>query len=112
MIWEIAIARNLAIDPLRARPDHAERPDAVGEVADTTPRADALRGAYLSGLSYLDLEARHAVPLNTTETWLRHSLQRLKECVETIATLWMTILQPNVRRACLFQVNGPRPKHD
>ncbi len=106
MTWMIAIARNLAIDRLRARPDHAADPDALAAVPDTTPRAetqliardeakriidcfatlepdraDALRGAYLSGLSYLDLAARHAVPLNTMRTWLRRSLQRLKECM-------------------------------
>ncbi len=108
MTWMIAIARNLAIDRLRARPDHADDPDAMEAVADTTPRAEtqliargearrindcfatlepdraeALRGAYLTGLSYIDLAARHAVPLNTMRTWLRRSLQRLKECMET-----------------------------
>ena len=45
-------------------------------------RADALRGAYLTGLSYIDLAARHGVPLNTMRTWLRRSLSRLKECME------------------------------
>ena len=108
MTWMIAIARNLAIDRLRARPDHVDDPEAMEAVADTTPRAesqliakgearritdcfatlepdraDALRGAYLTGLSYIDLAARHAVPLNTMRTWLRRSLQRLKECMET-----------------------------
>jgi len=46
-------------------------------------RADAVKGAYLNGLSYLDLAARHAVPLNTMRTWLRRSLLKLKECLET-----------------------------
>ena len=46
-------------------------------------KADAVKGAYLSGLSYLDLAARHAVPLNTMRTWLRRSLLKLKECLET-----------------------------
>jgi RNA polymerase sigma-70 factor (ECF subfamily) len=45
-------------------------------------RADAVRGAYLGGLSYLDLAARHAVPLNTMRTWLRRSLLKLKECLD------------------------------
>ena len=45
-------------------------------------RADAVRGAYLSGLSYVDLAARHAVPLNTMRTWLRRSLLSLKDCLD------------------------------
>ncbi len=108
MTWLIAIARNLAIDRLRARHDTVDDEDAMAAVADTTPRAetrliaqgearrindcfstlepdraDALRGAYLTGLSYIDLAARHGVPLNTMRTWLRRSLARLKECMET-----------------------------
>jgi RNA polymerase sigma-70 factor, ECF subfamily len=106
MTWLIAIARNLAIDRLRARPA-ASSDDALDTVQDTTPRAetrliaqgeakrvsdcfatlepdraDAVRGAYLSGLSYVELAARHAVPLNTMRTWLRRSLLRLKECLD------------------------------
>ena len=107
MTWLIAIARNLAIDRLRARPE-ATSDDGLDTVQDSTPRAetrlvakgeakrmedcfgtldpdkaDAVKGAYLSGLSYLDLAARHAVPLNTMRTWLRRSLLKLKECLET-----------------------------
>ncbi|MCU0827062.1 MAG: sigma-70 family RNA polymerase sigma factor [Tabrizicola sp.] len=106
MTWLIAIARNLAIDRLRSRmetldddgldavPDHAPRAEtrlvAMGEArrivdcfATLEPdRAEAVRGAYLEGLSYLDLAARHAVPLNTMRTWLRRSLLKLKECLD------------------------------
>ena len=106
MTWLIAIARNLAIDRLRARPEgHSD--DGLDLVEDTAPRAetrlvakgearrmvdcfatlepdraDAVKGAYLNGLSYLDLAARHAVPLNTMRTWLRRSLLKLKECLD------------------------------
>lgn len=106
MTWLIAIARNLAIDRLRARPEiHSD--DGLDTVQDASPRAetrlvaqgeakrmadcfdtldadkaDAVRGAYLNGLSYLDLAARHAVPLNTMRTWLRRSLLKLKECLD------------------------------
>jgi RNA polymerase sigma-70 factor (ECF subfamily) len=106
MTWLIAIARNLAIDRLRARvetmdddgmdavPDQSPRAEtrllAMGEarrIADCfatlePDRAQAVRGAYLDGLSYLDLAARHAVPLNTMRTWLRRSLLKLKECLD------------------------------
>lgn len=106
MTWLIAIARNLAIDRLRARPAAASD-DGLDTVQDSSPRAetrliaqgearrmadcfatlepdraDAVRGAYLNGLSYIDLAARHAVPLNTMRTWLRRSLLKLKECLD------------------------------
>jgi len=45
-------------------------------------RADAVRGAYLGGLSYVELAERHDVPLNTMRTWLRRSLLRLRECLD------------------------------
>ncbi|MDX5351491.1 MAG: sigma-70 family RNA polymerase sigma factor [Paracoccaceae bacterium] len=106
MTWLIAIARNLAIDRLRARPvtasdaaldtvpDGAPRAEtrlvAQGEArrmaecfATLDPdRADAVRGAYLDGLSYLQLAERHGVPLNTMRTWLRRSLLKLRECLD------------------------------
>lgn len=107
MTWLIALARNLAIDRLRARPDPMSD-DGLDTVADTEPRAetrliargealrmadcfatldperaDAVKGAYLSGYSYIDLAARHAVPINTMRTWLRRSLLKLKECLES-----------------------------
>ena len=109
MTWLIAIARNHAIDRLRARPDESLRDDAdamesvrdaaptaenrlialgeAGRIADCfatlePDRAEAVRGAYLNGLSYVDLAARFDVPLNTMRTWLRRSLLRLRECMD------------------------------
>ena len=106
MTWLIAIARNLAIDRLRSRVETLDD-DGLDLVIDSAPRAetrliaqgdarriadcfgtldseraDAVRGAYLTGLSYVDLAARHAVPLNTMRTWLRRSLVKLKECMD------------------------------
>jgi RNA polymerase sigma-70 factor (ECF subfamily) len=106
MTWLIAIARNLAIDRLRARPEAASD-EGLDTVQDATPRAEtrliakgeagrmadcfetlepdraqAVRGAYLDGMSYIDLAARHSVPLNTMRTWLRRSLLKLKECLD------------------------------
>lgn len=107
MTWLIAIARNHAIDRLRARPAPAEGDEALAGLADRRPgvesqmvargearrigdcfatlepaRADAIRGAYLGGLSYEDLAQRHEVPLNTMRSWLRRGLMKLKECLE------------------------------
>ncbi|GAA5067327.1 sigma-70 family RNA polymerase sigma factor [Roseibacterium beibuensis] len=105
MTWLITLARNRAIDRLRARKPSTEIDDAL-PLADAAPgpeakavaagearrvvacmdelkadRAAAVRGAYLDGMSYADLAERHAVPLNTMRTWLRRSLQQLKECL-------------------------------
>lgn len=107
MTWLIAIARNHAIDRLRARPTPADSDEALAALSDGRPgaeaqviakgearriadcfatldadRAEAIRGAYLGGLSYEALAARHAVPLNTMRSWLRRGLMKLKECLE------------------------------
>jgi RNA polymerase sigma-70 factor, ECF subfamily len=107
MSWLIALARNHAIDRIRARkPEQSEDGEAelvvdsapraetrlialgearrMGECFDTLEegRADAVRGAYLTGLSYVELAERHGVPLNTMRTWLRRSLLKLKECLD------------------------------
>jgi RNA polymerase sigma-70 factor (ECF subfamily) len=121
MTWLATIARNHAIDRLRARPEargarlesgprpgpDGDGPDIVDTLPDTRPgaeaqlsargemgrvvacfgelpsdRAAAVRGAYLDGLSYADLAARHNVPLNTMRTWLRRALIALRECLE------------------------------
>lgn len=105
MTWLITIARNRAIDRARARrpveggealmamPDPAPgaeaRVVAKSEAGRLTrclaaldpPRGAAVRGAYLEGMSYADLAARHAVPLNTMRSWLRRSLLSLRECL-------------------------------
>ena len=107
MSWLIAIARNHAIDRLRARKSGQEDFDAASSLADEAPtpessasarserakidecldrldgdKADAVRGAYLEGYSYQELAERYAVPLNTLRTWLRRSLLKLRECLE------------------------------
>ncbi len=105
--WLVAIARNHAIDRVRARRKPAADIDAALDVADPAPgpeamvvagdeserihhcldelekdRAAAVRGAYLKGESYAELAERHGVPLNTMRTWLRRSLLKLRECLE------------------------------
>lgn len=105
--WLVAIARNHAIDRIRARRQATVAIDEAMEIADPTPgpeeaavagdeagrirgcldeleqdRAAAVRGAYLKGESYAELAERHGVPLNTMRTWLRRSLIKLRECLE------------------------------
>lgn len=107
MTWMIAVARNLALDQLRRRIEDQADEGAAEALVDQTPtaerrlmamgdasrvgkcfdqlepaKADAVRGAYLSGLSYMALADRHNVPLNTMRTWLRRSLVSLRECLD------------------------------
>ncbi len=107
MTWLITIARNTAIDRLRATREGADvealadrleargpTPEqsaiAAGEAARIvacldqleTDKSQAVRGAYLQGLSYAELAERFNVPLNTMRTWLRRSLISLKECMQ------------------------------
>ncbi|WP_092781863.1 sigma-70 family RNA polymerase sigma factor [Jannaschia pohangensis] len=106
MTWLITIARNTAIDRLRARridhdvDDFSERIAApgltpeqsaiaasdsrriIGCMAELEPdRRAAISGAYLRGQSYKDLSDQFDVPLNTMRTWLRRGLSALRECM-------------------------------
>lgn len=106
--WLCAIARNHAIDRLRTRRPIAQPIDEPGlDLEDQDPdpeqiavikgegrridrcmeelerdRADAVRDAYVEGLSYQELADRYHVPLNTMRTWLRRSLLKLRECLD------------------------------
>ena len=105
--WLATIARNTAIDKLRARKLTSDIDDSP-EIAALGPtpegaaiaasearrivacmseldeqKAGAVKGAYLEGKSYQALAEHYAVPLNTMRTWLRRSLIALKECLST-----------------------------
>jgi RNA polymerase sigma-70 factor (ECF subfamily) len=104
--WMVSIARNQAIDALRARkaptrdiadmPDLADQgptPEASALGADDRRRIEtclgalprdralAVQAAYVEGWSYDDLARRFDVPLNTMRTWLRRALISLRECL-------------------------------
>lgn len=104
--WLVAIARNHALDILRARKPASDSLDEAFDLAGSEPdpeqaavatsertrieecldtleadRAEAVRGAYLDGYAYQELADRYQVPLNTMRTWLRRSLIKLKDCL-------------------------------
>jgi RNA polymerase sigma-70 factor (ECF subfamily) len=109
MTWLIAIARNRAIDRLRATRQtlRMEPIDAADRVADAAPPADAaletgevnarlhgcldtlagreqaaLRGAFFDGNTYEELAARMSVPLGTMKSTIRRAMIKLKSCLE------------------------------
>jgi RNA polymerase sigma-70 factor (ECF subfamily) len=109
MTWLVAIARNRAIDHLRARGQsrHMEPIEEAVELADDKPTADAalqgaqeqaqlqrcldalasheraaLRGAFFDGNTYEELAERMKVPLGTMKSWIRRAMIKLKACLE------------------------------
>ena len=110
MTWLIAIARNRAIDRLRAtRPNRRIAPlEAADNVADAAPTADraleaeseessrlhgcldggekreraALRAAFFNGDPYEELAARMHLQLGTMKSWIRRAMIKLKACLE------------------------------
>ncbi|WP_337180997.1 sigma-70 family RNA polymerase sigma factor [Shinella sp.] len=106
MSWLAAIARNQAIDRIRARRPTALDIEEAYDLADMTVnpeesavlasevrridncmnelephRASAVRRAYVEGVTYEELADMFGVPLNTMRTWLRRSLLKLRECM-------------------------------
>jgi RNA polymerase sigma-70 factor (ECF subfamily) len=102
--WLATIARNRAIDRLRARGSRPAAPieDAI-EVRDESPMADALidshrdaqrlrgalatlephhaaaiRSCYFEGTTYEALAQREGVPVGTLKSWVRRGLVRMK----------------------------------
>jgi RNA polymerase sigma factor (sigma-70 family) len=109
MTWLIAIARNRAIDQLRARGRNRsmEPIDAATDLPDDAPPADSvlqaaqdqsrlhhclgrlagheratLHGAFFEGNSYEELAERMKVPLGTMKSQIRRAMLKLKACLE------------------------------
>ena len=107
--WLVAIARNRAIDRLRAtstsrRMEPIDAADAVGDPAPLAHerveqaeqhqrlagcleqlearQAAAIRAAFLDGSTYEELSARMSVPLGTMKSWIRRGLLKLRACLE------------------------------
>ena len=106
--WLAAIARNRAIDRVRARrPLEGAIPVDSIELADDGPSAltalqlteeearlyacldglegparGAIRTAFLEGVTYETLAGRLDAPLGTVKSWVRRGLMKLKSCLE------------------------------
>jgi RNA polymerase sigma factor (sigma-70 family) len=107
--WLVAIARNRAIDRLRAGAVlRSSAPiDEAEEIADSAPaasdtlelaqahgrlkvcldelephHASAIRAAFLDGSTYEELARRMEVPLGTMKSWIRRSLMKMRACLE------------------------------
>ena len=106
--WISTIARNRAIDRLRARGPLAKAdPVEDLEIADDQPGAEArlaagedarrlagclgeldprtrevIRTAFFEGVTYEALARRLETPLGTVKSWIRRGLARLKGCLE------------------------------
>ena len=102
--WMATIARNRAIDRLRARNSRPASPlEAAAEVRDERPNAEAtmvsdddarrlnraldqldarhaaaIRSTYFEGLTYEALAVREGVPVGTLKSWVRRGLIRMK----------------------------------
>ena len=112
LTWLIAIARNRAIDRLRASKSSRRMDpiDEAHEIADSAPLADdalelsednarlhgcleglagdersALRGAFFDGSTYEELAQRASIPLGTMKSRIRRAMMKLKTCLETEA---------------------------
>jgi RNA polymerase sigma-70 factor (ECF subfamily) len=110
LIWLGTIARNRAIDRLRAQParesqqpieladtvhDPAPSPIAQAERAtlrvrldDCLSRLDArrrtlIRTAFFDGATYEDLATRSGSPIGSVKSWIRRGLAQLKACLES-----------------------------
>lgn len=106
--WLAMIARNRAIDRLRAdRPGRATMSiDFAAEIADqdsatalaerafedrrlrdcieelSREQRTAIRVAFLEGCTYEELAQRSATPLGTIKSWIRRGLIRLRDCMQ------------------------------
>lgn len=102
--WVATIARNRAIDRLRARASRPSSPiDDAMDVRDDSPGADvlmeaaadvarvqkalatleprhaeAIRSCYFEGLTYEALAMREGIPVGTLKSWVRRGLLRMR----------------------------------
>ena len=106
--WLAMIARNKAIDRLRAMPTLKRAPlDAIEDIADLAPtpsaqvesadeharlrqcldeldarRRSLIRTAFFDGSTYEELAQRTGSPLGSVKSWIRRGLIQLRACLE------------------------------
>lgn len=106
--WAATIARNRAIDRLRARPARPHVPvDEAFDIRDDGPAQDdvvihaqeasrlalalgtleprhaaAIRACYFEGVTYDELALREQIPVGTLKSWVRRGLMRLRVHME------------------------------
>ena len=105
--WLVTIARNKALDRLRASRGPAAPLEAAADEPDPMPLADvtaeasdgyrrlagcldaleprhatAIRTAFYEGVTYELLARREAVPVGTMKSWIRRGLLSLRACLE------------------------------
>ena len=106
--WTATIARNRAIDRIRARASRPAAPlETAPDVADEAPAADqmldtvraagtvqaalaqldprhahVIRSCYFEGLTYEALSAREGLPVGTLKSWVRRGLIRMRAALE------------------------------
>lgn len=107
--WLVAIARNRSIDRLRSGAIAARQRtmDEIADVSDSAPtalaqlelseehrllmdcldtlepqHASVVRSAFFDGVTYEELARRSKIPLGTMKSWIRRSLQRLRQCLD------------------------------
>jgi len=106
--WLASIARNRALDRLRARKPRFGGLDEAAEIADLSPLADAalattetserlgaclealdgraasaIRAAFFGGQTYERLAEAAGMPLGSMKSLIRRGLMRLKDCLES-----------------------------
>ncbi len=105
--WLTSIVRNTAIDWRRRRKivgadshpeltDDAPTPEAAAEQSGEAKllnncldalepdRARLIRKAYFGGMTYSELSVAENTPLGTMKSWMRRTLAKLRECMETL----------------------------
>ncbi len=106
--WLATLARNRAIDRLRAAKGHLNRPiELAAEMRDAAPLASEtleageaahrlteclselepehaayVRAAFFDGHTYATLADAAGAPLGTMKSWIRRALMRLRTCIE------------------------------